>query len=171
MRGIHRWPVNSPHKGPATRKMFPFDDVTMVMIYSITANIQHAIFGQTRCGYPRTIPDSKVYVANMGPIWIRQDPGGSHVVPMNFAIWDVALYHLRRLPHGTEIMRLVKLTHEYGVMSFLCHSILLYNRTFVTIPGLIWKAFRQNCLFCKCIYRITGSDSFIITGNMCGFNA
>ena len=29
--GIHRWPVNSPHKGPVTRKMFPFDDVIMVM--------------------------------------------------------------------------------------------------------------------------------------------
>ena len=29
MRGIHRWPVNSPHKGPVTRKMFPFDDVIM----------------------------------------------------------------------------------------------------------------------------------------------
>ena len=27
--GIHRWPVNSPHKGTATRKMFPFDDVIM----------------------------------------------------------------------------------------------------------------------------------------------
>ena len=27
VRGIHRWPVNSPHKGPVTRKMFPFDDV------------------------------------------------------------------------------------------------------------------------------------------------
>ena len=27
MRGIHRRPVNSPHKGPVTRKMFPFDDV------------------------------------------------------------------------------------------------------------------------------------------------
>ena len=25
--GIHRWPVNSPHKGPVTRKMFPFDGV------------------------------------------------------------------------------------------------------------------------------------------------
>ena len=25
--GIHRWPVNSPHKWPVTRKMFPFDDV------------------------------------------------------------------------------------------------------------------------------------------------
>ena len=27
VRGNHRWPVNSPHKGPVTRKMFPFDDV------------------------------------------------------------------------------------------------------------------------------------------------
>ena len=27
--GIHQWPVNSPHKGPVTRKMFPFDDVIM----------------------------------------------------------------------------------------------------------------------------------------------
>ena len=24
---IRRWPLNSPHKGPVTRKMFPFDDV------------------------------------------------------------------------------------------------------------------------------------------------
>ena len=29
VRGIHRWQVNSPHKGPVTRKMFPFDDVIM----------------------------------------------------------------------------------------------------------------------------------------------
>ena len=29
MRGIHRGPVNSPHKGPVMRKMFPFDDVIM----------------------------------------------------------------------------------------------------------------------------------------------
>ena len=30
VRGIYWWPVNSPHKGPVTRKMFPFDDVTML---------------------------------------------------------------------------------------------------------------------------------------------
>ena len=30
VRGIHRWPVNSPHKGPAPRKMSPFDDVIMI---------------------------------------------------------------------------------------------------------------------------------------------
>ena len=27
--GMHRWPVNSVHKGPVTRKSFPFDDVIM----------------------------------------------------------------------------------------------------------------------------------------------
>ena len=32
VRGIHRWPVNSPHKGPVTRKMFPFDDVIMIIL-------------------------------------------------------------------------------------------------------------------------------------------
>ena len=28
--GIHRWPVNSPHKGPVTGQMFPFDYVVML---------------------------------------------------------------------------------------------------------------------------------------------
>ena len=34
-------------------------------------------------------PDSKIHWANMNmvPIWGRQDPGGPHVDPMNFAIW------------------------------------------------------------------------------------
>ena len=30
VRGIHRGPVNSPHTGPVTRRMFSFDDVIMV---------------------------------------------------------------------------------------------------------------------------------------------
>ena len=34
--GIHRWPVNSPHKGPVTRKMFPLDDVIITCnVYTI----------------------------------------------------------------------------------------------------------------------------------------
>ena len=31
VRGIHRGPVNSPHKWPVTRKMFPLDDVIMII--------------------------------------------------------------------------------------------------------------------------------------------
>ena len=30
VRGIHRWPVNSLHTWPVTRKRFPFDDVIMM---------------------------------------------------------------------------------------------------------------------------------------------
>ena len=37
-------------------------------------------------------PDNKVHVANMGPIWGRQGPGGPHVGPMNFAIWVIKTF-------------------------------------------------------------------------------
>ena len=33
---IHRGPVNSPHKWPVTRKMFPFDDVIMRVECQVT---------------------------------------------------------------------------------------------------------------------------------------
>ena len=42
--GIHRGPVNSPHKWPVTRKMFPFDDVIMLyktlLIHSPTSTVE-----------------------------------------------------------------------------------------------------------------------------------
>ena len=34
VRGVHRWPVNSPHKESITRKMFPFDDVIMIWVFT-----------------------------------------------------------------------------------------------------------------------------------------
>ena len=43
----------------------------------------HAVYN-TKPTIPN--PYSNVYGANMGPIWVRQDPGGPHVGPMNFAI-------------------------------------------------------------------------------------
>ena len=33
VRVIHRWPLNSPYKGPVTRKMFPFDGAIMIHCY------------------------------------------------------------------------------------------------------------------------------------------
>ena len=35
VRGIHRWPVNSPHKVPVMWKMFPFDDAIMCSSHSM----------------------------------------------------------------------------------------------------------------------------------------
>ena len=45
VRGIHQWPVNSPHKGPVTRKMFPFDDVIVVCrsMAVDTVSVMHGI--------------------------------------------------------------------------------------------------------------------------------
>ena len=48
-------------------------------------------------------PDSKVHGANMGPIWGRQDPGGPHVGPMNFIMWDHVLRLCQSIMQQTKI--------------------------------------------------------------------
>ena len=35
VRGIHRWPVSSPHTGPVMRKVFPLDDVILWTVIKI----------------------------------------------------------------------------------------------------------------------------------------
>ena len=42
VRGIHRGPVNSPQKWPVTRKIFPFDDVIMFVVY--LNRMLHSVF-------------------------------------------------------------------------------------------------------------------------------
>ena len=52
-----------------------------------------AILSRPQCiNSVRRNPDSKVHGANMGLIWGRQDPCGPQVGPMNFAIWEAAVY-------------------------------------------------------------------------------
>ena len=46
--GIHRGPVNSPHKWPVTRKMFPFDDV--IMEYVVNTHTSDTTKPQKRNG-------------------------------------------------------------------------------------------------------------------------
>ena len=61
VRGIHRWPVKSPHKGPVTRKILLFDDVIMeiyIYNYALTIIFQHR-YGVGSCNpsswiYPQT---------------------------------------------------------------------------------------------------------------------
>ena len=48
--GIHRRPVNSPHKGPVTRKMFPFDDVIRIFFEFVKYHM---------CG-PHTSPQNAI---------------------------------------------------------------------------------------------------------------
>ena len=43
VRGIHRWPVNSPHKWPVTRKMISFNDVIMLIELLHDETIRYAV--------------------------------------------------------------------------------------------------------------------------------
>ena len=68
VRVIHRWPVNSPHKGPAAPKMFPFDDVIMIASKSRRIELRHSLQGRSsyfvlcsQVGKSDPIPDINNY--------------------------------------------------------------------------------------------------------------
>ena len=42
-----------------------------------------------------TVPDSKAHGANLGPVWVRQDPGRPHVGPMNLATCKAIITRFR----------------------------------------------------------------------------
>ena len=68
------------------------------MIWYQFPYIVHAVKDITR-GYP----DSKVHGANMGPIWGQQDPDGTHVDPMKFAIWETNQNYTTKYRHKCVI--------------------------------------------------------------------
>ena len=79
VRGIHRSPVDSPHKGPVMQKMFPVDDVPSLVCAYVWANCGLINgFGYWSVAFS-TPPSHHLY-----PCWfIASEPVGS-----NFsAIW------------------------------------------------------------------------------------
>ena len=100
--------------------MFVAEKVLLPLVISLTAN-----------------PESKVHGANRGAIWGRQDPGGPHVGPMNFAIcehieaaWPIYMRQWTR-PSLVQIMacRLSATNH------YLNHCLLLVG----TLGTLQWN--------------------------------
>ena len=67
-------------------------------------------------------PDNKVYGANIEPIWGRQNPGGLHVGPMNFATWVGHLFKVRSIFTWAQILE-YKWTRSqkiYGTVTDVC---------------------------------------------------
>ena len=63
VRGIHRWPVNSPHKWPVTWKMFPFEDVIInALNFILLEDLSRYI------GAWGVVKDSPRWIKNMGLI-------------------------------------------------------------------------------------------------------
>ena len=115
-RGIHRGPVNSPHKCPVTRKMFPFDDVIMKLprtsccfslLHSVCQihkgccrkiNIDNAITNETRTYMylycPYNAVSYKIFPHNKTKSWLTNDLNDGSVQDCSnpsmccFWIWD-----------------------------------------------------------------------------------
>ena len=89
-RGIHRWPMSSPHKGPVTRKMFPFDDVIMYYV-SICSRIHPA--ARTR-GWPMGFflwnEDSTFLIADLRGKSYRLDHVITEAVPVPRQLWFIS---------------------------------------------------------------------------------
>ena len=59
--GIHRSPVNSPHKGPVPRKMFPFHDVVMKPQLPYSSCHSHSYI-EAKLGQLSTVLTTKSYI-------------------------------------------------------------------------------------------------------------
>ena len=75
VRGMHWWPVGSPHKGPVTRKICPSDDVIMMQNWGCQSSTQISCH-QQRCSRQTVIlkyiyENSHNYVHCS--IWLRHD--------------------------------------------------------------------------------------------------
>ena len=65
VKGIHRWPVDSPHKGPVTRKKFQFDDVMMKSQQKILKFVAKGPIDNTSASV--RILDRRLFAAK--PLW------------------------------------------------------------------------------------------------------
>ena len=90
VEGIHRWPVNSRHKRPVTRKMFPFDDD--IILFS-----QHL-------QYPNA---SKHQVLRSHSV-VSTDQGLCH-----WHAWNTSVFYLG-LNHCSAIERIAFILHTVG---------------------------------------------------------
>ena len=83
--GIHRGPVNSPHKWPVTQKMFPFDDVIMVKVVTpvlrYNISIQLLVLGN-RSFSVLVVYRLKIHWLPRNTIWChRHGPTSAQVMP------------------------------------------------------------------------------------------
>ena len=89
VRGIHRGPVNSPHKWTVTRKMFPFDDIIMciylgihteMVTFSITSHMEMEQGVEVILSTGRQSPTQYTVKVWLLMTWLRKDP--KHLYPI-----------------------------------------------------------------------------------------
>ena len=105
VRGFHRGPVNSPHKGTVTRKMFPFDDVIMTKANNGTSYLAfvlvfHFLFIRTSCWIERTVKLPVIWSA-MG--CHCNEEGGVMSIMNTFMLSHNVYTHLLSIQENAEL--------------------------------------------------------------------
>ena len=117
------------------------DYQTPIIQYCLT----RPVVGSTAITWLRNTPDSKVHGAIVGPIWGQQDPGGPHVGPINFAIWDTSLTGALQAGIFTTFHNYI----EIDLMSkrrTVCNPILSSSKCGVYFDFSSWQA-GSSCLW------------------------
>ena len=114
--------------------------------------MQRATFSRSHQDYPGNYPNSKVHGANMGLIWGRQDPGGPHVGPMNFAIW---------IPMRSWWL-------PWAVLMIAWEVLMTSTRDYLGSPNLITFVSVMYCVPSCFIYVVLSLFNFIFKGKAPG---
>ena len=156
---IHRWPVNSPHKGPVARKMLPFDDVIMIPQKVVAMNF---VFRGTltipKFKYLPVIDQSHRYGRHQAAC---RKPAGSYDKTTRTAICfeHKTQYLLIRAPYSVAcqsyanamiILHVENLTSQVTKLLPFVYQILTVNRCrsywMFTCPSLIVHVNKRNSL-------------------------
>ena len=148
VRGIHRWPVNSPHKGPDTRKMFTFDDVIMITVVVNVRATVNAISSHS-AGFAVRHVQNYIVIFTLYVYWANL---GRHTVVIFMSRRCVIIIMLRfvfeeRLPHLSWLQRCLDWCHIGTWSQGL--SFIQYTNT-----GYIYRYARHiNSILCHCLFN------------------
>ena len=85
--GIHRRPVNSPHKGPVRRKMFPFDDIIMRLRHDTERFPERSQTPWPSCDANVMYTTSMHEYMCVGVYSIKHDRRSQAVIMLTFGAW------------------------------------------------------------------------------------
>ena len=152
VRGIHRWPVNSPHKGPVTRKKVPFGDVIMGMI--LLLRIPRSCCLETHL-YTEDIYDRTVLCAYNRSLWTFWYPYTVNPLYPNDALW--AMYSDKGLlPErhqvinwtNSDILSIAPLGTNFGEAQSNFDDSSVFQNVVCTITITLFR--RSNTIHAQC---------------------
>ena len=142
VRGFHQWPVNSPHKGPVTQKMFPFDDIIIFHPY-----IWERVVLSIPIHQPSTPPHPPTALVPVK--FLEMQRGKLQVSPKHKETQAMSIY-LGIL----ELHYFGSWTVSADVFGWTYLYLYLYLNRCICICICIWIKVEENICICICIWKI-----------------